>query len=271
MALSFIVTPTSVIRVKGSDAQSFLHGQCTADLNKNLPQNALWLNRKGRVLAHTLISKEADGSFLVLCPHLSPAEIISIISANLIADDVELLDETPLWLTGVLWGDETPRAQEGIQLWPSSRGGLKLWEVLAQPQTKISFQQGSWVDLEKNRIESAVPNVPLDCGINEFPQECGLDDWVSDQKGCYLGQEVMARIQSMGSLRRILRQVKAKRELSAGLELKSPLTGKVVGVLKSFSGSVGLALVAIDLKEGEVVDSIIGPIKCGRPAVLPKS
>jgi folate-binding protein YgfZ len=107
-----------------------------------------------------------------------------------------------------------------------------------------------------------VPAVPADCGASEFPQECGLDAWISYTKGCYLGQEVMARIQSMGSLRRILRRVSGS--VSAGQELKSP-EGKVVGTVRSAAGDVGLALVSVDVPEG----AVLGEVRIGAPAQMP--
>ena len=112
------------------------------------------------------------------------------------------------------------------------------------------------------RIAAGVPSVPADCGASEFPQECGLDVWVSYTKGCYLGQEVMARIQSMGSLRRILRRVEGP--VSVGLELKAP-EGKVAGLVRSAAGDVGLALVSVDLAESVV----LGGVRIGAPAQMP--
>ncbi len=121
---------------------------------------------------------------------------------------------------------------------------------------------GSLADLEAARIAAGVPSVPADCGANEFPQECGLDAWVSYTKGCYLGQEVMARIQSMGSLRRILRRVEGP--VSVGLELKTP-EGKVAGTVRSSAGNAGLALVSVDLAEGTIVSGV----RLGAPALMP--
>jgi folate-binding Fe-S cluster repair protein YgfZ len=95
--------PTAVVRVTGEDAAAFLQGQCTADLRKVALTDALWLNRKGRVLAHTVVAKESDGSFLLLCPHLAADEIIAIVTANVIADDVVATDETAAWGRWVVW------------------------------------------------------------------------------------------------------------------------------------------------------------------------
>ena len=124
-------------------------------------------------------------------------------------------------------------------------------------------------ELEARRIHSGVPAVPTDCGANEFPQECGLEPWVSYTKGCYLGQEVMARIQSMGSLRRILRRVESTdgTPLVAGSELS--VAGKVIGKVRSAAGPLGLALVNLDQPVGTVCAAVSGGAVLGAPAALP--
>ena len=270
MARQIVSTSAAVIRVTGSDAASFLQGQCSADLTKTNNVHALWLNRKGRVLAHTLIIKEPDRSFLILCPHLSATDAIAVMSSNLIADDVTLTDETSQWKTGIVWGDAVPNFESGIRFWPSARTSFESWEVLFPKDMSMEANESDISFIEKNRIESGIPSMPEDCGANEFPQECGIDDWVSYNKGCYLGQEVMARIQSMGSLRRSLRQISATEVLRGDIELKSPDTGKIVGTMKSFMGKTGLALVSIDCAEGTTLDSSIGPVLVGRLAKLPQ-
>ena len=270
MARQIVLTSATVIRVTGSDTASFLQGQCSADLTKTNNVHALWLNRKGRVLAHTLIIKEPDQSFLILCPHLSAMDAIAVMSSNLIADDVTLTDETSQWKTGIVWGDAVLNFDSGIRFWPSARTSFESWEVLFPKDMSMAANKSDMSFIEKNRIESGIPSVPEDCGANEFPQECGLDDWVSYNKGCYLGQEVMARIQSMGSLRRSLRQISATAPLRSDIELKSPDSGKIVGTMKSFMGKTGMALVSIDCAEGTTLDSGIGPVLVGRLAKLPK-
>jgi folate-binding Fe-S cluster repair protein YgfZ len=71
----------------------------------------------------------------------------------------------------------------------------------------------------------------------------------------------MARIQSMGSLRRILRRVSGP--VAVGQELKTP-EGKAGGVVRSAAGDVGLALVSVDLPEGAVLDGV----RLGAPALM---
>lgn len=261
MSFRFAPTDVAVVRITGEDAAAFLQGQCTADLRGVALTDALWLNRKGRVLAHTVVSAEADGSFLLLCPHLAAEALIAVVTANVIADDVVAMDETGRWERWLIWGEGIP-VIPGARVFASRRFGHVAWDVLAPAGTRLPGVQGEMREFETRRILAGVPSVPADCGANEFPQECGLDAWVSSAKGCYLGQEVMARIQSMGSLRRILRRVEGA--VSAGLELKTP-EGKVAGVVRSAAGQAGLALVSVDLAEGLV----LGGVRLGAPAQMP--
>jgi folate-binding protein YgfZ len=260
MAVRFASADTAVVRITGEDAAAFLQGQCTADLRTVALTDALWLNRKGRVLAHTIVSKEADGSFLLLCPHLTAEEVIAVVTANVIADDVVATAESAAWGRWIAWGAEPAVAD--AKLFPTRRFGVTAWDVLAPAGTVIPGEASSLAELDGLRIRAGIPAVPADCGAGEFPQECGLDAWVSYTKGCYLGQEVMARIQSMGSLRRILRQVSGP--VVVGQELKTP-EGKNAGVVRSAAGDVGLALVSVDLPEG----TGLGGVRIGAPAQMP--
>ncbi len=85
-----------------------------------------------------------------------------------------------------------------------------------------------------------IPAIPKDIGSGELPQEGRLEDGaVSFSKGCYLGQEVMSRLHSMGQVKRHLVLVKADRELPYGATIRSG--SKKVGLVKSrdqLSGSL---------------------------------
>ena len=260
MSYRHVPVDTTVVRVTGEDAEAFLQGQCTADLRGVALTDALWLNRKGRVLAHTVVVREADGSFLLLCPHLRPAELIAVVTANVIADDVVATDETARWDRWLIWGGAPSLA--GAQVFATRRYGVDAWDVLVPVGGTLPGAPGVFAELEAHRLAAGVPAVSADCGPGEFPQECGLDAWVSYTKGCFLGQEVMARIQSMGSLRRILRRVEGP--VAVGQELRTP-EGKVAGVVRSAAGTVGLALVAVDLAEG----SVVGAVRLGTAARMP--
>ena len=66
-------------------------------------------------------------------------------------------------------------------------------------------RQAGFEALEALRVEKGLPRFGLDYGPENFPQETGLEDAVSYTKGCYLGQEVVARIHYRGGVQKMLR------------------------------------------------------------------
>jgi folate-binding protein YgfZ len=97
-------------------------------------------------------------------------------------------------------------------------------------------------DYERARIESGVPRLGPDLDDSTIPQEAGLDrDSVSFTKGCFLGQELVARIDSRGHVNRHLQRIRprdASLTLEPGAEVE--VAGKVVGAVTS--SVPGLAL-----------------------------
>jgi folate-binding protein YgfZ len=68
-------------------------------------------------------------------------------------------------------------------------------------------------EVERERIAAGIPAVPMDLGLADLPNEGGLEtEAISYTKGCYLGQEVMARLKAMGQVRRRLRRVRGTGE-----------------------------------------------------------
>ena len=87
--------------------------------------------------------------------------------------------------------------------------------------------------MESLRIQSGIPSVPMDIGPGDLPQEGGLErDAISFTKGCYLGQEVMARLKSMGHVQRRLFKVGGQGE-SPIAGIKVLCGGQNVGELRT--------------------------------------
>ena len=141
MPFRFTPTDVAVVCITGEDAAAFLQGQCTADLRGAALTDALWLNRKGRVLAHTVVAKEADGSFLLLCPHLAAEALIAVVTANVIADDVVATDDTARWQRYVAWGAEPALAD--AKLFPTRSFGVAAWDVLTPAGLVVPGEPGS--------------------------------------------------------------------------------------------------------------------------------
>ncbi|MBT7406778.1 MAG: tRNA-modifying protein YgfZ, partial [Opitutae bacterium] len=118
----------------------------------------------------------------------------------------------------------------------------------------------TWECLQKQRIRSGLASIPNEIGPDELPQEGRLEvDAIDFDKGCYLGQEVMARIHAMGRVRRLTVPVSWNGQKSLSLPTSLFASGKKCGILKSLvvqegEKSIGMALIhenGIDSLEGE--------------------
>ncbi|MCS6248563.1 MAG: folate-binding protein [Opitutus sp.] len=256
--------------MSGEDALSFLQGQFTQELRPAVaPAVAygLWLNQKGKVLADSFVLREAADLLWVISFSSSAAVIRERLEAYIIADDVVIDDETAAWQGLALGGDgaeawlgetagavpaagEFTRAGEGW-VFRGRRGGGTSFEWLRPTQAPAlgGLAEIGAGEVERLRIAAGIPLVPRDIGPGELPNEGGLDAVaVSYTKGCYLGQEVMARLKAMGTVRRRLVRVRAGARLAPAVPTALLQGEKRVGELRSAvadgaGGFIGLALV----------------------------
>jgi folate-binding protein YgfZ len=226
--------PAAWLRISGEDAGNFLQGQFTNDLRTlqagdGAAVYGLWLNQKGRVLADGFVLAAGDGAFWV-GSYFSPAEVIRArLEDYIIADDVTVEDATANWEAVTVFagaGDGFAaeaganflrfagrRAESPCTEWifPSSDGA----RVRARLEGGRELDR---VEMERMRIGAGLPAVPGDIGPADLPNEGGLElSAISYTKGCYLGQEVMARLKSLGQVRRRLLRVRGPGAVPARL------------------------------------------------------
>ncbi len=245
--------PACWAHVTGADAKTFLQGQFTNDLRSLKAAEAgavygLWLNVKGKVLADSFVLPGQTADEFWVCSYFSPAAVIrERLESHVIADDVVIEDLTGQCNAVTLMGREALRRQTASAeaktgyafagrrdhsphtewVFPAARGDAIL-SLFADLPSKTA------AEMETLRIGAAIPAVPTDVGPADLPNEAGLDvDAISYTKGCYLGQEVMARLKSMGQVRRRLLRVIGPR--GAVPHLPTPLFAgaKQVGELRS--------------------------------------
>lgn len=246
--------PAAWLRVSGPDAFSFLQGQFTNDLAR-LKTDAvvygLWLNQKGRVLADSFVLRGAAEDQFWAGSYFSPAALIrERLESHLIADEVMVADETADWWGATIMGRDlvarTRTVGTGLTF-PGRRGTDEAVEWLVRRPIEFAGVRAlSRSEMELARIRAAIPSVPADIGPGELPNEGGLEtDAISYTKGCYLGQEVMARLKSMGQVRRRLQRVTgagAPPECPAKLFQGGQPVGELRSVAADGSGFEGLAL-----------------------------
>ena len=245
-----------VVRVSGEDALPYLQSQLTINLNQ-IPvlgtRPGLRLSLKGKVLFGAQVIRTGEEEYLLVCRDTPASAVIGLLEENIVADEVEFTDLSNHWKLSSLFHPssmEKTLAISGIEkLAPNEARQLeKGWAFLnpSLPGKSLSLLHPAdsshpWpndlltadsTELEYLRLQENLFRPGLEIGDTEFPQEGGLEKKSVDfDKGCYLGQEVMARIHAMGKVRKQAVAVKG----TGKPELPCPLLdqGKPVGTLKS--------------------------------------
>ncbi|HKB56010.1 MAG TPA: folate-binding protein [Lacunisphaera sp.] len=228
--------PMAVLRVTGADAFVFLQGQFTNDLRQPTGSAVygLWLNHKGKVVADSHVLRLAENEFLLVSTTTTSTVIQQRLEAFIVADDVTLRDETAnahgLALGGPGCGDAIKQVfggvpgagrlvrSNGAMIFPGRRRRTENYEIIGAEEilaeTKKQFVARGCVEagvaeMDLARISAVLPAIPQDLGPGDLPNEGGLEESViSYTKGCYLGQEIMARLKNMGKVRRRLHVVR---------------------------------------------------------------
>jgi tRNA-modifying protein YgfZ len=268
----FSFRPAACLHVSGSDAETFLQGQFTNDLRSAGTDRAvygLWLNQKGKVLADSFILRAANQAGFWLVSYFSPAAVIrERLEAYVIADDVTIDDVTATHAGVSIIGSgarqwlerhNQAKIDHNAGWWFAGRRSREEnieWifpvENLAAVKSRlVPAHEWSALEVERARIEAGIPAVPIDIGPGDLPNEGGLEiDAISFTKGCYLGQEVMARLKSMGQVRRRLLRVSDSSGQVPALPAPLFVGDKKAGELRSAvadgaGGFVGLALLSL--------------------------
>jgi folate-binding protein YgfZ len=274
------------IRVQGGDAASYLQGQFTQDIRTVEGTKAaygLWLSQKGKILADSFVAAgPAPGEYWVGSYFCPGRELKQRLEQYVVADDVEMADETGQWEGLAVLGPGAgawiaAAAIFGTVTFPGRRSRAESWEWLWPMSAAEEVRQrlgavrmGAADELERERILAGIPAVPRDAGPGDLPPEAGLQTAaISYTKGCYTGQEVIARLKSRGRVRRILRSVSGDGGPVPALPAPLWLAEKKVGELRSATRGCGadpfpgLAMVLADLPSD--ADLTILPETAGPP------
>ncbi len=274
-----------LVRATGADRVRFLNGMLSNDVAKLATGDArasLLLDRKGHVLAELWVLAEPDAILLDVAPGLE-AELSGVLEKHIIADDVALSSESSA--NGQL-GIEGPAARDaalalgfalpgpgrferveflGASLLLLAGGSLgedglrmiaprtqlgRLREALALPELSPDA-------VEALRIEAAIPKLGVDVSARNFPQEARLEHAFSLAKGCYVGQEIVARIASRGAVNRLLVKLRTANPVAPGAEIRvaDTVSGQVTSsAVSPASGPIALGYVRVaDARAGVTV------------------
>lgn len=247
-----------VVKVAGEDARNFLNGLITTDVDRLKPglgRFGALLTPQGKIIVDFLITEAPaghGGGFLIDCPKaladtlatkLKFYKLRAKVTVDNLSGDLGVL---------AAW-DGQPAAQPDLAF-ADPRNGALGYRILIPEDLKqklsdlIGAELVDAAEYETHRIALGVPRGGLDFMYSDaFPHETNMDRLagVDFDKGCYVGQEVVSRMQHRGTAR--------TRSVKVLLDGPSPEIGatilagdKPVGTIGSTAGGKGIALVRID-------------------------
>jgi tRNA-modifying protein YgfZ len=226
---AYSTLPAAVIRFSGEDHFDFLQSQGTADLRgpTGTCRFGLWLDHKGRIQADAFFLKQSEEEALLVSYDCPAEAMMERFSRHIIADDVTMADETAAWRLLSLPNESAQRLleQRAFTLHPGRfaieadgclfagrRLGPGSLECLVPRDQPPPLEIAPIPDrvAEAMRLRAGIPAIPRDTGPGSLnPVEARLLDAVSFDKGCYLGQEVVARAHRLGRLTKRLVRITA--------------------------------------------------------------
>lgn len=266
------------LRITGRDRRSWLHGQVTQEINA-LPEGrgayAALLNPQGHMvcdlrvyalpdallidvpagtqrpipeyLDHFLIMERAEiedltDSFALLSVQgpLSGRALAAVLGEEMLQLqpwDVRqtVCDGTPVWVVRA-----TRCGEDGYDLFIAAEKAPALWAALCQNRPHFAVHSVGWEALNVRRVEAGIPWWGQELDGTIVPLEARLDHAVSRGKGCYVGQEIIARIDARGHVNNLLAGflVRGDRLPPVGAEVRH--AGKKVGRVTSSVRSLRL-------------------------------
>jgi len=213
-----------VLAVTGADARAFLHAQLTKDI-ENLPADSAafagWCTAQGRLLATMLVIPSSEGFLLQLARDIAPA-VAKRLSMFILRSKVKIADVSEAWAQAGIWGEDLPgevfsvvRESNLLKIKVGDRRALILGPAAEMQGQAPTAAEEAWT-LEE--IRAGRPFISAATQDKFVPQMVNLETLggVDFQKGCYPGQEIVARAQYRGQVKRRMTRL----ELPEGMKLK---------------------------------------------------
>ena len=249
----------SLLLIEGPDSQKFLQGQLTCDV-VNLPENHWVLgaccNAKGRMVANFLLAKTAEGFWLRLpssqiqglVRHLSKYSVFFKAKIRSLATEWGVFGYQPETLDLTCNGVDQPQSMnvqdQCVELhWPDGR--CERWMKQGTHDESLEDASLAW---QRADIQLHYVWVSDRTSLEWLPQDIAWTErgGVSFTKGCYTGQEIVARLQYLGKSKKRLQSISSDQPLRLD---NSPIVddaGKTVGTVVAWQATQGLAILPTD-------------------------
>ncbi len=251
-AKTALLPDRGVVRVAGEDAEKLLQGIITSDMDLLAGQPAIHaalLTPQGKILFEFFVARDGDG-YLLETAKDQTAGLAKRLTMYKLRAKVDIRDASDGYSVMSVWGEapHSPRGPEGAVAFADPRLPELGLRVLAEggfDGTNADAQ-----DYHAHRISLGVPEGGKDYVFGDtFPHEANFDllNGVSFSKGCFVGQEVVSRMQHRGTARKRVVIVEADKPLQTGSEV---MAGQAtIGAIGSVAGTRALAFVRLDRVE----------------------
>jgi folate-binding protein YgfZ len=237
-----------LLACSGQEAKTFLHNQVTSDINHlgaDAAQHSAWCSAKGRMLASFLLFRQGEDYRIQLSADLVPSiekrlnmfilrakvkvadwsasdQIIGLSGAQAEASLLAAGLPVPARVLDTLgWaGIKVVRLEATrFEIVVATEAAAEWWTKLAASARPVGSPVWQWLD-----IQAGVPLISQATSEEFVPQMANFDQLggVSFHKGCYPGQEVVARTQYLGKVKRHLYRIRCAAALAAGQAIYSP-------------------------------------------------
>jgi len=272
---AYCTRPSAVLKLTGEDHLDFLQSQGTADFRGPTGSciYSLWLDHKGLIHSDAFVLRVSEEKVLLVSYECTAAEIMEKFERHIIADDVEVTDHTEEWQllsiapeSAASFLDRRSYQHEDNRfhieadgyLYSGRRLGKGSLDYLVPARTGVPLEveKLSNDSAEHMRIEGGIPSIPRDITPGTMnPVEANILSAVSFTKGCYLGQEVVARVHRLKRVSSRLVKIAGKED-APEMPLSLIVDGREVGALTTVSekpatGYVGIGWLKSRLEDGE--------------------
>jgi len=247
-----------LLQVAGEDARTFLHAQLTNDIENLAPGTARyagWCSAKGRLLATFLVVPSPGGFLLQLARDLVPA-VVKRLSMFVLRSKVKVTDASAQWAQFGQWGPGN-----GNPLSVSESGGAITVRIgpdrallLVPEENSNSYKPD--ISADEWALEEIRAGRPLIAQATQdqfVPQMVNLElsGGVDFKKGCYPGQEIVARAQYRGAVKRRMVRLRGA-ALQPGQQIYSDDTpGQASGTVVNSTGDEALAVLQVSSIEAK--------------------
>lgn len=268
------VRPRRIAWVEGPDACGLLHGLLTADI-RALPvggaARALVLTTHGHLVSGMAVAREHDDAFTLVIDPPPAGDGVAVIAAHHVSEDAEVLGPEDARVLVVTEDLAPALAGAGDLQVPGAVPGTI--EVVADDPAALAAACGIALSpegaLEALRVQRGAAAIGVDTGERTLVQEALLDDAVSFDKGCYLGQETVARLHYRGHPNRRLARIMLDGPVDPGTGIEAGGEGPAPGRVTSVAEVPGTGWMALGMLRREVADGADVTVGGVRGRVLP--